>query len=128
MDIVKIVGMGLVATVMVVLLRQEKPEIAVQMSIVIGVIIFLMMLDKIAAVIDILKDLSRRANIEMVYMSTILKIIGISYIAEFGSQICKDAGSSATASKIELAAKVMIMVLSLPILIAVLDLILKIVP
>jgi len=127
-DIVKIVGMGLVATVMIVLLRQEKPEIAVQTSIILGAIIFLMMLDKIASVIDILKNLSRRANIDMIYMSTIFKIIGISYIAEFGAQICRDAGSSATASKIELAAKILIMVLSLPILIAVLDLILRIVP
>jgi len=110
------------------LLRQEKPEIALQMSIVIGAIILLIMFDKIASVIDILKDLSRRANIDMIYMSTIFKIIGISYIAEFGAQICRDAGVSATASKIELAAKIMIMVLSLPILIAVLDLILKIVP
>ncbi|HHY03857.1 MAG TPA: stage III sporulation protein AD [Thermoanaerobacterales bacterium] len=128
MEIAQIVGMGLVATILVVLIEQEKPEIALQISIVVGVIIFLMMLDKIFAVINVLKDLSQRANINSLYMSTILKIIGISYIAEFGSQICKDAGSSSTATKIEFAAKITIMVLSLPILLAVLDLILGILP
>ncbi|WP_422443910.1 stage III sporulation protein AD [Thermoanaerobacterium sp. DL9XJH110] len=128
MEIVQIVGIGLVTTIFVVLLREDRPEIAIQMSIVIGAIIFLMMLDKIAAVINILKELSQRASIDTVFMSTIFKIIGIAYIAEFGAQICRDAGSSATASKIEFAAKIIIMVLSLPILMAVLDLILKILP
>jgi stage III sporulation protein AD len=128
MEIVQIVGIGLVTTIFVVLLREDRPEIAIQMSIIIGAIIFLMMLDKIAAVINILKELSQRASIDTVFMSTIFKIIGIAYIAEFGAQICRDAGSSATASKIEFAAKIIIMVLSLPILMAVLDLILKILP
>lgn len=128
MEIVQIVGIGLVTTILVVLLREDRPEIAIQMSIVIGAIIFLMMLDKIASIINILKELSQRASIDTVFMSTIFKIIGIAYIAEFGAQICRDAGSSATASKIEFAAKIIIMVLSLPILMAVLDLILKILP
>lgn len=128
MEIVQIVGMGLVATILVVLLKEDKPEIALQMSIVIGAIIFLLMLDKIVSIIDVLKSLSQKANINGIYMATILKIIGISYVAEFGAQICRDAGSSSTASKIEFAAKIMILVLSLPILMAVLDLLIKILP
>jgi stage III sporulation protein AD len=128
MEIVQIVGMGLVTTILVVLLREDKPEIALQLSIVVGTIIFLMMLDKILSVVNVLKQLSSRANIDMLYMSTILKVVGVAYIAEFGAQICKDAGSASTASKIEFAAKIIIMVLSFPILLAVLDLILKILP
>ena len=128
MEILQIVGVGLVTTILVVLLREDKPEIALQMSIVLGVIIFLRMLDKIAFIVNILQEISLRANIDTVYMSTILKIVGISYIAEFGVQICKDAGSSSTAAKIEFAAKIMILFLSLPILVAVLNLLLKILP
>ncbi|MGI6485771.1 MAG: stage III sporulation protein AD [Thermoanaerobacterales bacterium] len=128
MEIVQVVGLSLVTTILVVLLREDKPEIALQMSIVVGVIIFMLLLDKILSVVNILRQLSSRANIDMIYMSTILKIIGVSYIAEFGAQICRDAGSSAIASKIEFAAKIIIMILSLPILLAVLDLILKILP
>ncbi|AYO30707.1 stage III sporulation protein AD [Biomaibacter acetigenes] len=128
MEIVQIVGMGLVATILVVLLKEDKPEIALQISIVIGAIIFLLMIGKIISVVDVLKSLSQKASIDMIYMSAVLKIIGIAYIAEFGAQICRDAGSSSTASKIEFAAKIMILVLSIPILMAVLDLLIKILP
>lgn len=128
MEIVKIVSLALVATVLTVLLREDKPEIALQMAIVVGVIIFLFMIDKIVLVLDTLKDLSQKADIDKLHITIILKIIGISYIAEFGSQICKDAGSTSIASKIEFAAKIIIIVLALPILISVVNLIITILP
>ncbi|MCR4430722.1 MAG: stage III sporulation protein AD [Tepidanaerobacteraceae bacterium] len=128
MEIVQIVSIGLVATILIVLLKEDKPEIGIQISIAIGAIIFLLMLGKIISVVDVLKTLAQKANIDMIYMSSVLKIIGIAYVAEFGAQICRDAGSSSTASKIEFAAKIMILLLSLPILMAVLDLIIKILP
>lgn len=128
MEIIQIVGLGLVTTLLVVLIREDKPEIALQLSIVLGVIIFLRMIDKIITVIGFLKDLSQRAAIDSLYISTVFKIIGIAYIAEFGSQICKDAGSFSIASKIEFSAKIIILLLSFPILMAVMDLLLKILP
>lgn len=128
MEIVKIVSLALVATVLTVLLKEDKPEIAVQMVVVVGIIISLFMIDKIVLVINILKELSQKADIDKLHVAVILKIIGISYIAEFGSQICIDAGSSSTASKIEFAAKIIIIVLALPILISVVNLIITILP
>ncbi|HHV17471.1 MAG TPA: stage III sporulation protein AD [Thermoanaerobacterales bacterium] len=128
MEIIQIVGLCLVTTILVVLIREDRPEIALQMSIVVGIIIFLRMIDQILAVVEALRDLSQKANINNLYISIVFKIIGIAYIAEFGSQICKDAGSSSIASKIELAAKIFIIVLSFPILMAVMDLILQILP
>ncbi|HHY70160.1 MAG TPA: stage III sporulation protein AD [Thermoanaerobacterales bacterium] len=128
MEIIQIVGLCLVTTILVVLIREDRPEIALQMSIVVGVIIFLRMIDQILIVVELLRDLSQKANINYSYISTVFKIIGIAYIAEFGSQICKDAGSSSIATKIEFAAKIFIIVLSIPILITVMDLIIKILP
>lgn len=128
MEIIQIVGLCLVTTILVVLIREDRPEIALQMSIVVGVIIFLRMIDDIVVVIGFLRDLSSKANINNLYISTVFKIIGIAYIAEFGSQICKDAGSSSIASKIEFAAKLFILALSFPILMAVMDLIIRILP
>lgn len=128
MEIIQIIGLALVATILVVLLREDRPEIALQMSIVLGVIVFLRVLDEIAFVVNILQEIAQKANIDTIYMSTILKILGISYIAEFGAQICKDAGSTSTAAKIEFASKIMILFLSLPILMAVLNLLLRILP
>ncbi len=121
MEILQVVGLGLVATVFAVVLRQQKPEFALLLSTIVGVIIFLMVLGKIGAIIDVLRDLSDRANISSAYLGIILKIVGIAYIADFGSQICKDAGENAIATKIEFAAKVLILIIAVPIIMAVLQ-------
>nr|PZN04796.1 MAG: stage III sporulation protein AD [Bacillota bacterium] len=128
MEIIQIVGIGLMATVFAVLLRQERPEMALQVSIVAGTIIFLLVLNKISSTLAVLQNMAARANIDFLYLNTILKIIGIAYVAEFGAQICKDAGSSSIAAKIEFAAKILILFLSIPIVMAVLELLLKILP
>ncbi|MGB9804619.1 MAG: stage III sporulation protein AD [Desulfofundulus sp.] len=128
MEIMQIVGLGIVAAVLAVTIRHNKPEMAMLLSIAVGIILFMMVLGKIGTVIDVLKELSARANLNMVYLGTILKIVAIAYIADFGAQICRDAGEGAVASKIELAAKVLILVLAVPIMIAVLQSLLKIVP
>jgi stage III sporulation protein AD len=127
-EIMQIVGLGIVAAVLAVTIRHNKPEMAMLLSIAAGIILFMMVLGKIGAVIDVLRELSTRANLNMVYLGTILKIVAIAYIADFGAQICRDAGEGAVASKIEFAAKVLILVLAVPIMIAVLQSLLKLVP
>lgn len=124
-EILQVVGFGLVAAVLIVLLRRDKPEIALLISIAAGVVIFLFILGKVGAVISVLKDLAVRANVNLMYLAAILKIVGIAYIADFGAQICRDAGEGALASKIEIAAKVLILVLAVPIIMAVLDTLMK---
>lgn len=128
MEIFQIVGLALVAAVLSVLLRNQRPEIALQISIVTGVIIFLIMAFRISAVVVLLQDLARRVNIDLVYLTTVLKIIGIAYVTTFGAEVCRDAGESAIASKVEFAGKILIMILAIPILMAVLDTIVKIMP
>lgn len=124
----QVVGLGLLAAVLAVVLKNNKPEMALFLSIAVGIIIFVAMLGKIGSVLEVLKDLSSRANLSMVYLGTILKIVGIAYIADFGAQICRDAGEGAVASKIEFAAKILVLVLAVPIVVAVLNSLIKIVP
>lgn len=128
MEIFQIAGIGILATVIVIILKDTRPEFALYISIVTGVIIFSFVLTKLVYVIDVLRVLSTKANMETTYFSTILKIIGIAYITEFSSQISRDAGEGSIAMKIELGGKVLIMVLAIPILLALMDLILKILP
>jgi len=125
-EITQIVGFGLVAAVLVVILRQYKPEIALLVSLAAGIMLFMMVLGKIGAIVEVLKDLSNRANVNLVYLGVILKIVGIAYIADFGAQLCRDAGEGALAAKIEFAAKILILVLAIPIVMAVLDILMKI--
>ncbi|MCG4584377.1 stage III sporulation protein AD, partial [Anaerosalibacter bizertensis] len=93
-----------------------------------SIIIFYFVIDKFQVVVQVLTNLAKNANVDFIYFTTILKIIGIAYVVEFGAQISRDAGEESIASKIELGGKVIIMVLGLPILMALMDLIIKILP
>lgn len=128
MQLLQIVGIGIVAAVIIIVLRVQKPEIAVLASIVTGIVIFMLLASKLSAVIDLLQSYANKADIKPVYFNTILKITGIAYITEFGAEVCKDAGESSIASKVELAGRVTIIILAVPIITSLLDLIIKIMP
>lgn len=75
-----------------------------------------------------LQKIAIDANVNMIYLETILKIIGIAYIAEFGAQISKDAGQGAIASKIELGGKILILAMAIPILTAIIETVIGLIP
>ncbi|MDY7223347.1 stage III sporulation protein AD [Halalkalibacterium halodurans] len=125
---IQIVGVGLIATFLALVVKEQKPMIAFLLVVFVGAFIFLFLIDHIGRVIALLEQIAKDANINMMYVQTLLKIIGIAYIAEFGAQIAKDAGQAAIASKIELAGKVMILVMAIPILTAVIEMILSLLP
>lgn len=126
MEIIKVLILGLLSALIVALLKQEKPEIALQVSLASGIVIFLFMISKLTIVIGAMQEIASRINIDIVYLNTVLKIIGISYLASFGVELCKDSGQSSIAGKIEFAGKVLIITLAIPILMAVMDMVLKI--
>ena len=128
MDIFKIVVIGLVAALLTSLIKEQKPQVAVLLGLATGIVIFIMMLSKLTLVIQALQSIASKADIDVVYLSTVLKIIGISYIASLGVELCKDAGQNSIAGKIEFAGKMFIIVLALPILMAVMDLVIQIMP
>ncbi|MFT8314658.1 MAG: stage III sporulation protein AD [Clostridium sp.] len=126
MEIIKIVAFAFISLFLVLILRGRRDELAVQLSIAAGALIFLFMVTKITAVMELLQQLALKANIDFVYLNTVFKILGIAYLASFCSEICKDAGESSLASKVEFAGKILILVLAIPILMGVLNSILKI--
>lgn len=128
MDIFKIVGIGLVATFFAVILKNTRQDFSLYISLITGIIIFTMILGELSYVVQTLNTLARRVNIEFAYFTTLLKIIGMAYLVEFGAQISRDAGEDSIAMKIELGGKVIIMVLAIPILLALMELIIKILP
>lgn len=128
MDIIQIVGLGLVATILTLTIKEQKPIFGFMLALVTGIIIFLFLIGKISEVIRILERMAVQANINMIYLETILKIIGIAYIAEFGAQITRDAGQGAIASKIELAGKVLILVMAVPILTVIIETVISLFP
>lgn len=128
MDIVQIVGLGITVTVLALILKEQKPIFAFLLVTFAGVVIFLFLLGKISSIIGVLEDLAIQSNVNQMFFRTVLKIIGIAYIAEFGAQIVRDAGQEAIASKIELAGKILIMVMAIPIISVIIETVLKLMP
>ena len=128
MEIWQIVGLALIVTVISVVLKQTRPEIALQLTILAGASIFILVMSKIKVIVDLLQNLADQANISSYYLLIVLKIVGVAYLAEFGAQICRDAGEGALGSKIELAAKVGVIVLAIPIIVAITESLVRLVP
>ncbi len=128
MEILNIVGIALVVTVLAVLLREVRPEFALLLALGFGVLIFILVLSKMGTMINLFRELTHKAEVDELYLVTLLKILGIAYIAEFGAQICRDAGEGTIASKVEMAGKILILLLALPIFTAVLQVVMRLLP
>lgn len=128
MDILQIVGLGLAVTFLALVLKERNPVFALLLSLIAGTFIFIMLVDQIQLVLDMLKKMAETAHLNTVYVATILKIIGIAYISDFGAQIAKDGGQAALAGKIELAGKVLILVMAIPILTAIVETVMNLMP
>ncbi|RIV23012.1 stage III sporulation protein AD [Alicyclobacillaceae bacterium I2511] len=128
MHILQMVGFGLVATVIATVLRPHAPQFAIMVTMVAGTILLLMVMSYMSKVISPLQDLANTAQLNQGFISTVLKIIGIAYIVEFAAQLARDAQEGALATKIELAGKVGIVILALPIVMSVMNAILHLLP
>ncbi len=126
MEIIKITSFAFVALFLLMIFKEEREDISIFITLITSVIIIFFLLSKINFIFQFLQSIALKANIDAVYLSTVMKILGIAYVASFCSEICKDAGANSIASKVELSGKILILFLAIPILMAVLDAILKI--
>ncbi|WP_185762586.1 stage III sporulation protein AD [Bacillus methanolicus] len=128
MEIIQIAGIALISTFLALIVKEQKPNFAFLLIVFVGCTIFLFLVDQIYEIIHMIEKIAVNANVNLIYVETILKIIGIAYIAEFATQITKDAGQGAIASKIELAGKILILAMAIPILTVLIETIIQMVP
>lgn len=126
MLMVKIATLAFVGLFLTLLFKNSKSEISVFISLTVSVLILLLIISQVQEIIAFLRSIADKANIDTVYIGIVLKILAIAYLASFTSEICKDAGASSIATKVEFSGKIMILVLAIPILMAVLNSILQI--
>lgn len=126
MLILKIVSLAFIALFILVLIRRSGSEIGPLLCITASALILLIMIEPLKEIIDFLKEIADKANIDTVYIGIVLKILAIAYIASFSSSLCKDANADSLAAQIDFSGKIMILVLAIPILMAVLNSILQI--
>ncbi len=120
MSIVQIGIIGIVGALLALQLKQYKAEYAIYLCIAVSLIVLYSILDHLEVIMETIKTIGQYIDFDNTYMGTLLKMLGITYVAEFASSICKDAGQQAIASQIEMFSKIAILVLCLPIMLALL--------
>lgn len=121
MDMLKIAFIGLIGVILAIQFKGNKSEYGIYISLTTSLIILFCIADKLSVVVEAINKIQSYINLNTIYITTLVKIIGITYVAEFASGICKDAGYSAIAGQIEVFAKIAVMALSMPVLIALLE-------
>lgn len=128
MDIIKIIGVGLIALIIIIIVKQYRPEFTMYVSVAAGIIILLLVMDKLSAIIELLTNLGNKTSINNEFIFLLIKITGIAILTEFASSVCKDSGETAIASKVDMGGKVIIIAMSIPIIASLLETILKVLP
>ena len=127
MEILKMSAFALMAVVIIVLIKQEKKEIGITISILAAVLLAAFAILKLNDVIDLLYNLTSKIGVNAKYLEIILKVVGIAYIIEFTKDVCVDSGETALGSKVEMAGKITITAMTIPILTGIIEVINKLI-
>ncbi|SEO30514.1 stage III sporulation protein AD [Amphibacillus marinus] len=128
MLIVQVILIGFVAALLITLIKAYQPTIALVLLIITTCLLFYFILAPVTEIISLLRDLANQYRINFIYLDTVFQIIGIAYLTELGAQLTNDAGLGSIASKIELVGKVLILIVSVPVLTAVIEAIIRFIP
>ena len=121
MDILKIAVLGIAGVLTALVLKQEKEEYSLFTSITVCICIFVYLLTKVETILNFTERMENLIAVASRYIALVIKMVGITYVAEFAINICRDAGYSAIGNQIEIFAKMSILVVSLPVLTAFLE-------
>ena len=127
MEMAGLAAFGLTGTFLALVLKKENPQFAILTALATGVLLFLQICSPLGELLDMLREMAEQAGVAEGYFGIVLKVISIAYLSQFASQLCADAGEGAVAAKIELAGKVLIMAISIPVLTEVLHVVLTLV-
>lgn len=119
--IFKIGAMAFIAATMAVLLKQSRPEISMQIGVLAGLLILLSVMEQLAGVVSGIVDAAASYGLDGPYLSAVFKVIGIAYAAQFAAEACRDSGEVGLASKVELAARVVMLTIALPVVLSLLE-------
>ena len=116
MDIFQIIAVGVLAAVLSITIKKQSPEAALAITIIATVLIFVMVLPMLGQAVDMAAYLGQMADGHGAYVSLALRVVGIAYMVELGASVCNDAGESAIAAKIDMAGRIVIFVMAMPII------------
>ena len=121
MNMVQIGMIGVLGALLAIQFKGGKTEYGIYMSVAVSIVLFLCIVDRLEIFVQTINEISRYISMDTGYLSTMLKMIGITYISEFSSSICKDTGYQTIAVQIEVFSKLTILAMGMPILLALLE-------
>ncbi|MGE5529377.1 MAG: stage III sporulation protein AD [Patescibacteria group bacterium] len=125
MDFLPVLAFALVTAVLLTAIRPLRQEMAVLLSLAAGACLLALAVGRLRGVVQTVAGMAARAELNPVFLQTALKVVGVCYLAGFAAQVCRDAGEGALAGKVELVGKAAILVLALPVMVAILDMMLR---
>jgi stage III sporulation protein AD len=128
MSVLQIVLLAVVAALLISVVREFSPQVALFLTLFVATALLVIALGKLVGVLAPIEKLAADADVNTGFFETVIKIIGIAYIAELGAEIARDAGVSSIASKVELVAKLFIVVLAVPVIAAVVQTVHQLLP
>ena len=128
MLITQVIGVALLGCALLSMLRSARSDVAVAVSASLGVVLFMLVAARLADFVTAILSMASAAGVNRVYLDTVLRVVGVAYLAAFGAQVCRDAGEGALAVKVELAGKVLILGMAAPLMFALLDVVLQVMP
>lgn len=121
MTIIQAAAIGIVAMVLAVQIKALRPEYSTYLILAAGVIIAALGVSRLDVIMETVRAIGAYIQVQNIYLGTLLKMIGIAYVSEFASGICKDAGFSSLGMQVEMFGKLSILVISGPVLLALLE-------
>mgnify|MGYP002604602978 FL=1 len=118
---IKVVGIVLTALIINIVLKNYSKEFTLLINIVCTIIIFTLISKDLKGIVDRLTSISNEISVLLPYIKIMLKILGISMIAQLLSDLCRDNGENTLANQTELSAKIIILVTALPLFTTIMD-------
>lgn len=121
MDVIQVAALAVAGVLLAVQFKSGKTEYGIYLGAALSILIFFQILGKLNVILEVIKTIGEFLPLNKIFAGTLLKMLGITYVAEFSASICQDAGYQTIARQIEILGKLTILVMSMPILLALLQ-------
>ena len=121
LDIFRIAVLGIAGVMLCIVLKEVKPEYSGYTALAVGILLLICSTGRLRDLAAMFEKIREYLPVDRSYLDTLLRMIGITYIGQFASGLCKDAGYSAIAGQIELFSKISVLSVGMPVLLALLD-------
>lgn len=121
MDVIQVAALAVAGVLLAVQFKSGKAEYGIYLGATLSILIFFQILGKLNVILEVIKTIGEFLPLNKIFAGTLLKMLGITYVAEFSASICQDAGYQTIARQIEILGKLTILMMSMPILLALLQ-------